>query len=146
MILSASKSAGLRAQHAVRQHVTVRAVFIGATCVAAICAVEAYNDYYVNNTWLAAHHFPIAAVFLMTFLILGVNVVFRWTGLLPALGAGELITIWCMMIVTASLPTLGLAAYLLPTLVGLTYFATPENDWLELFHQYIPAWLISTLR
>jgi len=47
-----------------------------------------------------------------------------------------------MMIVTASLPTLGLAAYLLPTLVGLTYFATPENDWLELFHQYIPDWVI----
>jgi len=122
--------------------VTVRAILIGIVCVVAICRVEAYNDYYVNNTWLAAHHFPIVAVFLLTVLVLCVNVVLKKTGLASPLTSGELITIWCMMIVTASLPTLGLAAYLLPTLVGLTYFATPENDWIELFHQYIPDWLI----
>ena len=122
--------------------VTVRSVLLGIACVVAICVVEAYNDYYVNNTWLAAHHFPIVAVFLLTVLVLCVNVVLKKTGLASPLTLGELITIWCMMIVTASLPTLGLAAYLLPTLVGLTYFATPENDWIELFHQYIPRWLI----
>ena len=47
-----------------------------------------------------------------------------------------------MMIVVASLPTLGLAAYMLPTLVGLTYYATPENEWIELFHHHLPEWLI----
>ena len=47
-----------------------------------------------------------------------------------------------MMIVVASLPTLGLAAYMPPTLVGLTYYATPENEWFELFHHYLPEWLI----
>ena len=110
--------------------------------MAAICAVEAYNDYFVNNTWLAAHHFPIVAAFLMTLLILGINGVGSKASRLIPLTSGELVTIWCMMIVTASLPTLGLAAYLLPTLVGLTYYATPENDWLELFHHHIPSWVI----
>ena len=124
--------------------VTTRAVCIGVVCVGAICAVEAYNDYYVNNTWLGAHHFPIVAAFLMTFLILGVNGALIGTRYLRPLTAGELITIWCMMIVTASLPTLGLAAYLLPTLAGLTYYATPENDWAELFHHYIPSWVVPT--
>ena len=107
---------------------TPRAVVVGCVCVAAICLVEPYNDYKANNTWLAAHHFPIVAPFLFTLLILIFNVAVGRARPSSVLAASELITIWCMMIVTASLPTLGLAAYLIPTLVGPTYFATPEND------------------
>jgi len=129
-------------QNSLLTKVTFRSILIGIVCVATICRVEAYNDYYVNNTWLAAHHFPIAAVFLLTVLVLCVNVVLKKINVALPLTSGELTTVWCMMIVTASLPTLGLAAYLLPTLVGLTYFATPENDWIELFHRYISDWLI----
>jgi hypothetical protein len=122
--------------------VTPRAVVVGCVCVAAICLVEPYNDYKANNTWLAAHHFPIVAPFLFTLLILIFNVAVGRARPSSVLAASELITIWCMMIVTASLPTLGLAAYLIPTLVGPTYFATPENDWAQLFHHHIPEWLI----
>jgi len=122
--------------------VTPRAVLVGGVCVAAICLVEPYNDYQANNTWLAAHHFPIVAPFLFTLLILVFNVTMARLRPSSGLSASELITIWCMMIVTASLPTLGLAAYLIPTLLGPTYFATPENDWVQLFHHHIPNWLI----
>ncbi|MBT3267779.1 hypothetical protein HN371_11525 [Candidatus Poribacteria bacterium] len=122
--------------------VTPRAVVIGCVCVTAICLVEPYNDYEANNTWIAAHHFPIVAPFLFAFLILVVNVALESVRPSSGLSAPELITIWCMMIVTASLPTLGLAAYLIPTLLGPTYFASPENDWAQLFHHHIPSWLI----
>lgn len=123
-------------------NVSLRSVFIGIVFVMAICRIEAYSDYYANNVWLAAHHFPIVAVFVLTILALCVNVMLKRTGISSPLTHGELITIWCMMIVTASLPTLGLASYLLPTLIGLTYFATPENNWIDLFHHYIPDWLV----
>ena len=122
--------------------VNSRSIVLGLICVLLICFTEAYNDYYINNTWLAAHHFPIVAAFLLMVLVLGVNVFAKLTRFFPPLRASELITIWCMMIVVASLPTLGLAAYMLPTLVGLTYYATPENEWTELFHHYLPEWLI----
>ena len=119
-----------------------RSIVIGLICVSLICFTEAYNDYYINNTWLAAHHFPIVAAFLLMVLVLGVNIFAKLTRFFSPLKASELITIWCMMIVVASLPTLGLAAYMLPTLVGLTYYATPENEWIELFHHHLPEWLI----
>ncbi|MAG83438.1 hypothetical protein CMK10_04700 [Candidatus Poribacteria bacterium] len=122
--------------------VNSRSIVLGLICVLLICFTEAYNDYYINNTWLAAHHFPIVAAFLLMVLVLGVNVFAKLTRFFPPLRASELITIWCMMIVVASLPTLGLAAYMLPTLVGLTYYATHENEWTELFHHYLPEWLI----
>jgi len=46
-----------------------------------------------------------------------------------------------MMIVTASIPSKAFAEYLFPTLTGPYYFATPENEWQELFHQHLPDWL-----
>ena len=51
--------------------VSGRSVAAGLICVALICFTEAHNDYYVNNTWLAAHHFPIVAAFLLMILVLG---------------------------------------------------------------------------
>lgn len=51
-------------------------------------------------------------------------------------------TIWAMLIVTAGMPDASIARYLFPTMLGVTYFATPENEWKELFHQYIPDWMI----
>ena len=119
-----------------------RSIVIGLICVSLICFTEAYNDYYINNTWLAAHHFPIVAAFLLMVLVLGINIFAKLTRFFSPLKVSELITIWCMMIVVASLPTLGLAAYMLPTLVGLTYYATSENEWVELFHHHLPEWLI----
>lgn len=131
-----------KVEEGVLENVTIRSIIIGLILVAAICGVSAYSDYWVNNTWLAAHHFPIVAVFLLTILVLVINVILQITKYISPLTYGELITIWCMMIVTASLPTLGLAAYLLPTLVGLNYFSTPENEWNELFIKNIPDWLV----
>ena len=37
---------------------------------------------------------------------------------------------------------MGFSQFLLPTLVAMFYFATPENDWSETLHHYIPEWLI----
>jgi len=72
--------------------VTARSTLIGVAYVAAICRVEAYSDYYVNNTWLAAHHFPIAAVFRLTFLVLCVNIVVKKTGFVSPLMKGVIMT------------------------------------------------------
>ena len=56
----------------------------------------------------------------------------------------ELVTIWCMMIVSISVPTVGLARWLYPILIGFRYFSTPENDWRALFGHYFPEWLAPT--
>lgn len=134
----------MKAATPVRQpssRVTPRAVALGLIGVLLICSVEAYSDYWINNTWLAAHHFPIAPLFLLVLLVLG-NGLLQSSRRVRPLSSAELTTVWSMMLVTASLPTLGLAAYLIPTLVGVTYFATPENEWAELFLQHLPDWLI----
>ena len=68
-----------------------RSIVIGLICVSLICFTEAYNDYYINNTWLAAHHFPIVAAFLLMVLVLGVNIFAKLARFFSPLKASELI-------------------------------------------------------
>jgi len=110
--------------------------------VVALCRITAFNDYHVFGTWLGSGHFPIGPVFLFIFLTLFVNTILRAQKPDWQLTPAELMVIWAMLIVTAGMPDASIARYLFPTMLGVTYFATPENEWQELFHQYIPDWLI----
>lgn len=62
-------------------------------------------------------------------------------GILP-LSQSELILVYAMMLVGTGIPSFGLTAYLVPTLIGGNYFATPENKWRELFYEYTPKWIV----
>lgn len=121
--------------------ITFRAILIGLGCVVLLCAYVPYNDYWVQGTFLAGNHFPIGAVFLLAIFVLVINVALKLVTKGPGLSPSELVTIWCMMLVTIGIPTVGLARWLFPILMGFRYFATPENEWSEIFHQRIPDWL-----
>jgi len=94
----------------------------------------------VNGTYVAGNHFPIGAFFVLLLLILLVNPVLKKSTPDRELSPAELLTIWGMMIIASGIPSSGLFRYLLPVLVSPYYFATPENEWKELFYQYIPDW------
>ena len=59
-----------------------------------------------------------------------------------ALNRRELLVVYVMMIVASAIPEMGLAEELLPIIAGALYYATPENEWAELFHPYIKDWLV----
>ena len=59
-----------------------------------------------------------------------------------ALNRRELLVVYVMMIVASAIPEMGLAEELLPIIAGAFYYATPENQWAELFHPYIKDWLV----
>ena len=67
-----------------------------------------------------------------------------------ALKQGELLTVYIMLAIASSISGHD-ALISLPSALGHAFwFATPENEWKELFWQYIPSWLavddISVLR
>lgn len=125
-----------------RDIITVRAVIIGLACASFLCLITPYNDYYIRGTFAAGNHFPIGSFFLFTLLILVVNVVLRKFYPGSELSPSELITIWCMMLVASGIPSSGLMRYHLFMLTAPFYFDSPENDWKDLFHQYLPNWLV----
>ncbi len=122
--------------------VSFRAVMIGLCCAVAECLIAPYNDYVIRGIFLAGGHFPVAPFFVLTILSLIVNTILRRINPKFALSSQELITVWCIMIAAAGIPSTGMMRYALSPPVAYKYFATPENEWELLFHQYIPEWRV----
>ena len=115
---------------------------IGLICAALECLIAPYNDYVIRNIFLAGGHFPVGPFFVITVLILLVNVLVRKIHPGSALKPQEIVTIWCIMIVAVGIPSTGLMRTALSPMVAYKYRATTENDWEHLFHQYIPQWRV----
>ena len=121
---------------------TRRSVSIGLVGVTMQCLATPYNDFLVGGTYLAGNHLPIAVVFAMTLLIVIANVLLKRLKPGLQLSESELTVIWGMMLVASGIPSSGLMRYLIPLLVSPFYFATPENEWSDLFHRFLPDWMV----
>jgi len=121
---------------------TFEALSIGFVLVALICLITPYNNYYIGGTYPAGNHFPIGPVFILITLVLIINPLLRALKSRYGFSSKELILIFMMMVAASGIPSSGLMRYLLPTLVAPSYLATQENEWKEIFHQYIPYWFI----
>lgn len=122
--------------------ISFRALLIGLSCAVVECLVAPYNDYVIGGVFLAGGHFPVGPFFVLTILVLIVNIILRRIDPKFALSPQELVTIWCIMIAPAGIPSTGMMRYALGPLVAYKYFATAENEWVSLFHQYIPEWRV----
>ena len=58
------------------------------------------------------------------------------------LNRAELALIYIMWIVATAIPEWGLTSFLLTDITSPIYNATPENNWSELLHPFIPDWII----
>ncbi|MXV75161.1 hypothetical protein F4Z99_12930 [Candidatus Poribacteria bacterium] len=128
--------------YATYNSITARSVLIGMVAVICQCLATPYNDFHVGGTYLAGNHLPIAVVFVMLVFILGVNTLLKRLKPDTELQGSELLVIWGMMLVASGIPSSGLMRYLVPLAVSPFYFATPENEWITLFHQHLPDWMV----
>ena len=122
--------------------VTVRSVVIGLAFTAAIAFVTPYSDLLVRGSWMACSHLPMAPLLVLMFMLTAVNTLFCRIAPRASLTHAELMTAYIIMLVGALLPSFGLAAYLIPTIAGVNYFASPENRWDSIFFHYIKPWLV----
>lgn len=123
------------------QTATVRAVLVGLLCVAFLTAATAYTDGFMAASELGGCHFPLGPVLMLLAVVLPLS----WITALVRKGAGwssgeKLYTV-AAMIVTAGLPTFGLALYLFPVMTAPYYMASVENKWEEAFFRFIPPWM-----
>ena len=82
------------------------------------------------------------AVFSALFL-LGVNFLWRVVGRrrAPLLNRAELLVIYTCISIGSGLAGVDRLLVLIPLPGHAHWFATPENDWVGLFHRYVPPWL-----
>ena len=100
---------------------------IGLFLIIVLCGVTAYNNYFLQNSKLSGNHLPVGSILALFFLAIFINVPLKKFANHLALSSTELIVIWVMLIVTLGIPSMGFLQFLLPTLVAIFYFATPET-------------------
>ncbi len=102
----------------------------------------------LNSFWTIQHHEKFYAswaifynVIFMLFLLSILNLALRCLHPKSAFNQGELLTIYVMLCLATSVGAKDTIQALLPIMTRTFWFATPENEWKELFGQYIPRWL-----
>ena len=120
--------------------VTWRAFLVGILCVVVLSLLSPVADVLVGSFVAARNQAPALAT-LIFFGVVFANLLGKCLFRNP-LSAAEQMVAYCMVLITAGIPSTGLADYLIPHLVGIFYFAKPENDFAATYFPYIPDWLV----
>ncbi len=121
--------------------IPVRGILIGGVLSCLLNVLDAYATNIIRGSYLTLNFSTPAALFFFFFVVIAAGVV----GLIHrtlALTRSELITIYIMLVVACCIPGMGFTQFMIPCLLGSTYYATPENNWDFLYNQYIPQWMI----
>lgn len=120
---------------------SMRGVFIGIALSLAIGLAAPYGIVF-NYYWIGFNPSSPGALFFFFVLTFIVNVVVGLVGRHFELSKADLVMIYCMLLMSVTVPTWGLMFFLIGTLVYPFYYATPENNYAELFYDFIPAWMV----
>ena len=117
-----------------------RSIAIGLILIPINC----YWITYIELVQYSAQPTIVSLIFTVVFnvlVLMGFNGIFK--RFLPrfALSQGELLVIYVMLSVASATAGHSMMEILVSTLGHAFWFATPENDWKDLFWRYIPRWL-----
>ena len=120
--------------------VSWRSIAIGLILIPINC----YWITYIELVQYSAQPTIVSLIFTVVFnvlVLIGLNQIFKQ--FLPrfALSQGELLVIYVMLSVASATAGHSMMEILVSTLGHAFWFATPENDWKDLFWRYIPRWL-----
>ncbi len=121
---------------------TFRAFLVGMVLSTLVVVMGHLSINIVHGSYLAIDHMPAGGIFLF----------FVFVGLLMPLGKAlsktwefssrELIVVYVMVLVTSSIATMGLGSQFLPMIAGVSYFATPENNWEGIILPHVHPWFV----
>jgi len=131
-----SRLAGLETGH--EESPTWRGWCLGILSCAFLAAIIPYVDFIIRCTRVTLNVLPAPPMVLLLALIATFNLLLgRWMAWLR-LTRQDLVLIFCMTMVMNAIPGVGFLNYLINGQMGLTYYASPENNWREVLHPHIP--------
>ncbi|MBT3266872.1 hypothetical protein HN371_06950 [Candidatus Poribacteria bacterium] len=117
-----------------------KAFVVALFCSVIIAFWTQHSELVIDSPSFNSIHPSVAGFFAIIVISLFVNPLLsrlrrRW-----ALSQREMLTIYSIMIVVGPVVSIGGVHFLLGTLIAPYYYATPENEYVELFHRLIPSW------
>ena len=122
-------------------HVTIRAIIVGLLLI----PINSYWHIQMTLVWLM--NFPAIltllfnVIFILFFLVV-INYPLKKYFPQIAFHQGELLTIYIMLCAATALNGYDMMQCLVSLIGTGTWYATPENEWTELFGHYLPNWLV----
>lgn len=117
---------------------------MGVVLSGVISVVSPWASLLYKGSELTSNAIPLLAVTLLFALVVGVAPVLRALWPCAAFSRGELIAVYVMMLTAAVVPTKGLMGSFLGVITGAAYYATPGNNWENLFLPNIHRWVAPT--
>lgn len=119
---------------------TFKALLIGLILI----PINAYWINYTEMIWWA--QFPTTMslffnVIFCLFILIGFNALVKRHLPRLVLGQGELLTIYAMLCMSSAVASHDQVQVLAPMIDHAFWYDSPENEWRELFWQYLPSWL-----
>ena len=130
----------MKSPHSAVPSVTFRSITLGILLIPINC----YWIIYTEMVWWGLFPTTMSLFFNVIFCLLIVtllNLAVQKYKPTWALSQGELLVVYIMLCMASSVASHDRAQVLISSLGHAFWFATPENEWQELFHQYIPRWL-----
>ncbi len=121
--------------------VTFRAIVFGLCLAVAVSLLANTILYIVHGSLMAYSHMPMGNLILNLFSIVVCSALAYRFGRAFVFSPTEWLSIFTMGFVSSLGPTYGISGYLVGVIVSPYYFATPENQWSEFLHPYLPQWI-----
>jgi uncharacterized membrane protein len=119
---------------------TVRAMVVGLVASAFMAVAIPYSDMIIKGSQMGVWNTSAGAIFLFFVITVIINVVLGMIDHRLALDKSELAVVYIMLLIANTLPARGFSGYIPPHTTGAFYYASPENNWKELIHPYLPTW------
>ena len=120
---------------------SIRGLLTGVVLCLAIGLLAPYGIVF-NYYWIGFNPSSPGALFFLFVLTFIVNAIVGLLSRRFELSKADLVLIYCMLLMAVTVPTWGLMFFLIGTLVYPFYYATPENNFAELFYDHIPSWMV----
>ncbi|HEX8236097.1 MAG TPA: DUF6785 family protein [Abditibacteriaceae bacterium] len=102
-------------------------------------------DVKLSNTFMGAQHLPPSAVGVLLALLLVINPLLRLLGRRFAFSRNEILTVYITCLFSTLVPGHGGEGLFISQLLAPFYYATRENNWLEMWHEHLPSWMTPAL-
>ena len=119
---------------------TRRSLFIAFLCIVGISVAGSVSAF-LRYDLIGTGHLPRCALYPVLYLLL-LKPLLKKTKRIRPFNPTELLFIYSTILVMTGIPGQQFATYLYLGMVGPIYYATPQNQYAQRFHQWIPDWLV----
>ncbi len=121
---------------------TKRAILLGSILSLAIGLILPVTEFLIQGTRLGLSSATPAAFFLLFVILIGPQFLVKCLKRNWALGRGELMIIFGMMMVATVIPTRGFGGPFFSMITGSTYYASEENEWAKFIQPHLSETIV----